>query len=115
MIKKNKTMIMSIFIALFMILLFINVYLYLYNPAYKLTFSELFQKLADAPKIDNTNISLYFSDGIVADWGVFNFLKEFINGLWQIVGVILYVCIQIANSMVFVFELIKSLFIGVLG
>lgn len=106
---------MRIFIAIFLALLIINTYLYLFNENYSLSFGEFFQKIADMPKIDTSIIKLNFQSAITANWGAFNFLRDFINGLWQIVGVLLYICTQIANACIFLFQLIKTLFIGVLG
>lgn len=114
-IKSKKKIFITTFVLIFLCLFAINLYLYLFGTDYKLSFSQLFQTLADAPRIDTNFISLQFESGITADWHAFNFVRDFINGLWSIVGVVLYVCVQIANSFVFLFELIKSLFVGVLG
>lgn len=105
----------SILGLILLVLIALNVYLFMFNEDMSISFTDLFNRLEQMDAIDTTFIKLNFDTGITADWGAFNFAKDFINGLWQIIGVALYVCVLIVNAMVYVFEIIKILFVGVLG
>lgn len=113
--KSSKKLLISVFLTIFFILLVINIYLLLSDTSLKLTFTDLFTTLAESRRIDTGFISLAFQSGITENWGAFNFARNFINGLWSILGVVLYVCTNILNGFLFLFELIKKLFVGVLG
>lgn len=105
----------SILGLILLVLITANIYLFLYDENFSISFSDLFQKIQDMPRIDTSFIQLNFESGINADWGVFNFAKDFLNGIWQIVGLALFVCVQIINCCVYLFQLVRILFVGVLG
>lgn len=101
--KEKRSLIISIFLTIFLVLFTINVYLYLVNPYYFLSFSDLFRIFESAPKLDSNVIQLAFNSGITDDWGMFNFFRDFLNGFWQIIGVITYVCVGIVNGAIYLF------------
>lgn len=105
----------SILGLILLVLITANVYLFIFDENFSISFTDMFQKIESMPRIDTSFIEFEFQNGITADWGVFNFAKDFLNGLWQIIGLALFVCVQIINCAVYVFELVKILFVGVLG
>lgn len=114
----GKTLFLSFLGIVCIILLFINIYISFYDIDIELkqvSFADLFTELSQIEAIDTDVIKLAFTDGITEDWGVFEFFKNFLNGLWSIIGVIAYVCTSIVNACMFLFQVLRVLFVGVLG
>lgn len=100
-----------------LIMLFVAIFLYLndIDISTSLSFIPLFEKITSLDSIDASSVQLFFNTGITGDWGVFAFLQDFLNSVWQIIGFVAYVAVSIVNVMYYVFQVLKVLFVGVLG
>lgn len=77
-----------------------------------ITFTSFLNALADSPSIDTSWIKTFNDLRISSDWGVFDFLRDFINTLMDIVSVMLWIITGVAQLIVYVGYLFRVLFGG---
>lgn len=77
----------------------------------EVTFSSLLDILSGAPVIDNSWVQSFRDLSISSDWGVFNFLRDFLNTLMQIISFALYIVSGLVQVVVYFAYFIRSLFV----
>lgn len=99
----------GIFGIIIFILLSISLYSYLSDGNMSdLTLQSFLDILADAPSVD---VSWSMVDlSITADWGTFNFLKEFFNLFISIIEFVLFIIGALWKGLNYILYIINSLF-----
>lgn len=118
MVDNKKGLIVSIFLLIFLTLLALNMYLYVFadvaNTDYTpLTFTYFMQTLEEMPNMDVLFVNYNIIPKIVVDWGVFDFLKDFINLFTNLINIVCYICQLIFAILVWLETLLGKLFVGV--
>lgn len=76
----------------------------------EITFTYLMQVIQAAP---NITIDLDFLNiSIGSDWGIFNFLREFINSLVGVATFGAWLCLNFIQIMIYLIYFVKSIFVG---
>ena len=105
--KFKKRSNFNIFVLILFILIFISLSNYLKSGNLStLTFKSLLEFLANAPSFD---ISWSLIDINLGDWGMFNFIRGFINIVVNIFEVLVMLFGMICESLEFLLYLVKGL------
>lgn len=76
----------------------------------EVTFTSLLEVLSDSPVISSDWVESFRDLSIGSDWGIFNFLKDFLNTIIQVIGFLLYIVNGLVQVVVYIAYLFRSLF-----
>lgn len=96
-----------VFFFLLCVLMFYSV---AFNTGRTITFTSLLQSLADAPVIDNSWISSFSDLTIRGDWGIFDFLKNFLNSFVGVISFLLYLVNGLVQLITYFGYIMRTLF-----
>lgn len=105
---KSKSIILNLFFLLFCILLIFSLVRILNNGS-PLTLSSFLDYLSTAPQLVANGGFINLS--IVADWGVFNFLRDFLNIFAGLLSCLIYLGSMIIQLITYIIWFLKYLFI----
>lgn len=98
----NIFMRIAFILLLFLLICNIFAYVLLGSTQEPITFTEILDKLSNAPTIDldlNEAMTMY---EIAADWGVFNFFRDFLNLFTSIWGFFIWIINILVNLIIVV-------------
>ncbi len=98
------------FRVFFFVLCVLMFYSVAFNTGRTITFTSLLQSLADAPVIDNSWISSFSDLTIRGDWGIFDFLKNFLNSFVGVISFLLYLVNGLVQLITYFGYIIRTLF-----
>lgn len=107
MTKSDKANLVINVFAIIIALLFIANYIRLASSSGFLTFESFIQQCSTFSQFPLTN---FIDLRIIADWGIFNFFRDFLNIFSTILSISLYLGGNIMNSLWFVIQFV-SIFI----
>ena len=111
----NKSLVMRVFLLILLILLIANLFMQVMGNDLTLSFEDMFREIEELPSLNPYEIQMQFPQGITDDWGAFNFFRNFLNNLWSIIEIPLLTSELIINIVLYIFEIIHVLSVGVLG
>lgn len=103
----------SILSILLVLLLLFAVFRALTGGGPYLTFSMLLDALKDAPSIDLSNLTVFNQLHISSDWGLLNFLKDFLNFFVDILSVVGYLGAGLVNLCIYFGYFLRLLVTGI--
>lgn len=75
------------------------------------TFTSLLEAFSSAPSIPTSWITSFVSNKIVADWGVFEFLRNFLNSfVMPLLGTVSFVAVGVAQIITYATWILGTLF-----
>lgn len=99
----------TVFSIIIVILLSISLIRVL-NSGDSISFSSFLEMLRDSPSI-NMPFRIFKDLTITADWGVFNFLRNFINVLGNITSVAVFISAGLANVLLYLVYFVRYIFV----
>lgn len=75
------------------------------------TFGSLLDLLRDAPQISSEVLTFVEQIEIIGDWGVFNFLRDFINDLVDLWSVLIWLGSSIVDLIIYIFYFLRWIFV----
>lgn len=97
----------NVFVILFAILFIISLFRVMYNNEL-LTFTGLLETLSDAPTI---TLPAALDYTITADWGFFNFFRQFLNMFTSLFSVLVFVAAAIVQVVIYIYWILNYLFL----
>lgn len=75
------------------------------------TFGSLLDLLRDAPQISSDVLTFVEQIEIISDWGIFNFLRDFINDLVDLWSVLIWLGSSIVDLIIYIFYFLRWIFV----
>lgn len=107
-VNKNDYTGLRIFNIIFLVILIMCVIRFTFTST-TISFTSFLEFLQNCPSIEMPN-SIINNLSITDSWGVFDFLRNFINSLGTILGTVLWLISNLLNGIVFIFYFIGFIF-----
>lgn len=101
----------GIFKLFFLILIMVLLVRFLYNPNSTVNTLSFLDMLSDLPSVSSSFKSFWQMLEITSDWGLFNFLRDFLNFFVDIGSVAMWISGSIIDLLSFVLSLVQYLFV----
>lgn len=101
----------GIFKLFFLILIMVLLVRFLYNPNSIVNTLSFLDMLSDLPSVSSSFKSFWQMLEITSDWGLFNFLRDFLNFFVDIGSVAMWICGSIIDLLSFVLSFVRYLFV----
>ena len=77
-----------------------------------ITFTSLLEGLEESPSVSSKWVTSFAANTISSDWGIFNFLRDFINSLIPIISFFLFIINGLVQVVFYFTYIIRTFFVA---